>query len=185
MRARLAAAAYDTIAVGGLNALRLRAVSQLAGVSQGALLHHFPDKNAVTLAAIEHALTLAREDSSTLLAAEACGPEAVLRGLLAELRGFFYSDRFWVAMGITMEGSKDPALNPAIRQCVAALRTPTYQAWAERLVSAGWQGDEAARVVRSGAAMLSGMAIRRFWTEDDALTAQIEEDWIASHLPRG
>ena len=44
---------------------------------------------------------------------------------------------------------------------------------------------EAARVVRSGAAMLSGMAIRRFWTEDDALTAQIEEDWIASHLPRG
>ena len=190
MRARLAAAAYDTIAVGGLNALRLRAVSQLAGVSQGALLHHFPDKNAVTLAAIEHALTLAREDSSTLLAAEARGakaqgPEAVLRGLLAELRGFFYSDRFWVAMGITMEGAKDPALQPAIREAVAALRTPIYQAWAERLANAGWPGDEAARVVRSGAAMMSGMAIRRFWTEDDDLTAQIEEDWIASHLPRG
>ena len=185
MRARLAAAAYETIAAGGLNALRLRAVSQLAGVSQGALLHHFPDKNAVTLAAIEHALTLAREDSSTFLAAEAQGCEAVLRALLDELRGFFYSDRFWVAMGITMEAAKEPALNPAIRQCVAALRTPIYQAWAERLASAGWQSDEAARVVRSGAAMISGMAIRRFWADDDALTAEILAEWVASHLPSG
>lgn len=184
MRARLAAAAYETIAEGGLNGLRLRAVATAAGVSQGALLHHFSDKNALTLAAIEHALNLAREDSSTWLASDAVEPRAVLQALLAELRGFFYSDRFWVAMGITMEAAKkDSALNLAVRQCVSTLRTPVYQAWTDRLAATGWPYEVAARVVRSGAAMVSGNAIRRFWTGDDAITEAMVEEWIGSHLP--
>ena len=115
MRTRLAAAAYESIAEAGLNGLRLRAVATAAGVSQGALLHHFPDKNALTLAAIEHALRLAREDSSNWLATDAPGPSALLRAMLAEFRGFFYSDRFWVAMGITMEAAKDSGLKVTVK----------------------------------------------------------------------
>lgn len=184
MRTRLAAAAYETIAENGLTGLRLRAVATAAGVSQGALLHHFRDKNALTLAAIEHALTLAREDSSNWLETDAIEPASILRAMLAELRSFFYSDRFWVAIGITMEAAKDPSLNMAARECVAALRTPIYQAWVERLAAAGWQREAAARAVRSGAAMVSGTAIRRFWTEDDAITEEIAEEWILDHLPQ-
>lgn len=184
MRARLAAAAYETIAKDGLNGLRLRAVSTAAGVSQGALLHHFPDKKALTLAAIDHALTLARQDSSSWLATDAIGPAAVLRAMLAELGGFFHSDRFWVAMGITMEAARDPALGQAVRQCVADLRTPVYEAWGERLVAAGWRPADAARTVRSGAALVSGTAIRRFWAEDDAIAEEITEEWLCHHLPR-
>lgn len=184
MRARLAAAAYETIAEGGLNGLRLRAVANAAGVSQGALLHHFPDKNALTLAAIDHALTLARVDSSSWLKADASGPAALLRAMLAELESFFHSDRFWVAMGITMEAAKDRALNLTVRQCVADLRTPVYQSWTKRLAAAGWQQAEAARVVRSGAAMVSGSAIRRFWTEDDAITDEVAEHWLRCNLPQ-
>jgi AcrR family transcriptional regulator len=184
MRARLAAAAFETIASGGLKALRLRAVSAAAGVSQGALLHHFPDKKAVILAAVEQALSLARADSSAWQVTGPTEPEALLRAMLAEFREFFFSDRFWVAMGITMEAAKDPELYPSVRKSVASLRTPIYEAWRARLEKAGWSGPDATRAVRSGAAITSGAAIRRFWADNDAINAQIEEEWIAARLAR-
>ncbi len=185
MRARLATAAFETIAEGGLKALRLRAVAEAAGVSQGALLHHFPDKNAVILAAVVEALTLARDDSAAWLDKATVGREALLRAMLAEFRAFFFSDRFWVAMGITLEASKVADLYPTVRSRIADLRTPTYAAWAQRLVLAGWSESDAARDVRSGAAMISGAAVRRIWADSDALSQEVEADWIAQRLGQG
>jgi AcrR family transcriptional regulator len=184
MRARLAGAAYEIVAEGGLKALRLRSVADAAGVSQGALMHHFSGKNAVILAAIEHALELARADSAVWLDKRAGSPEDLLRAMLAEFRTFFFSDRFWVAIGITVEASSDPMLFPGVRQRVADLRTPIYRAWEDRLVIAGWPAAAAQRAVRSGAAMVSGTATRRLWAETDAVTAGIDEDWIADTLAR-
>ena len=182
MRARLAAAAYETVAAGGTGALRMRSVAEAAGVSQGALLHHFPDKNALILAAIEQALTLARDDSSTWLDAEAKDAKSVLQAMLAEFRAFFFSDRFWVAIGMTLDATKDPAFNPHVRAAVAGLRTPIYEAWVERLVAMGWDRDGAVRTVRSGAALVSGAAVRRFWAEPDDISEDVEAEWLADRL---
>jgi AcrR family transcriptional regulator len=182
MRARLATAAYEAIASGGLKGLRMRAVAEGAGVSPGALLHHFPDKNTLILVAIEQALTLARDDSAAWLDRAAGDPEAALRAMLDEFRSFFFSDRFWVAMGITIEASKDEELFQAVRNSVALLRKPIYAAWSERLVAEGWSREAAMRAVRSGSAMISGAAIRRFWADVDAITSAIEEEWIVERL---
>jgi AcrR family transcriptional regulator len=184
MRSRLAAAAYAAVAEGGLSALTMRNVAAAAGVSPGALLHHFPDKQALIIAAIAHALTLAREDSAVWLEARSETPDAALRAMLAEFRGFFFSDRFWVAMGITIETTKDRALGPAVRREVGELRSPIYRQWAQQLERAGWAPAEAVKTVRAGASLVSGAAVRRFWAESDAVTAEIEEDWIAGRLAR-
>ena len=182
MRGRLAQAAYETIAAGGLNALRMRNVADHAGVSQGALLHHFPDKKALILATVEQALSYARDDSTSRRDAAGESREAVLVAMLEEFRAFFFSDRFWVAMGITMEALRDPELGVAVRAKVASLRVPIYAAWAERLCTAGWTPQQAARIVRSGAAMLSGAAMRRFWADADDISAEVERDWMAHQL---
>jgi AcrR family transcriptional regulator len=184
MRARLGLAAYETAAQGGLKALRMRSVAQAAGVSQGAVLHHFPDKNAVILAALEQALELARADSAVHLESAPNGAEASLRAMLAEFRAFFYSDRFWVAMGITIEASKDAALYPEVRRLVARLRKPIYAVWEERLCANGWSAQKAALTVRAATALISGSAVRRFWAQPDALTGQIEAEWIAERLAK-
>lgn len=182
MRSRLAMAAYETVADGGLKALRLRSVARATGVSQGALLHHFPDKNAVILAALEQALELARDDSIAAHDSAPDSAEASLRAMLAEFRGFFYSDRFWVAMGVTIEASKDAVLYPTVRRLVARLRNPIYANWEARLCASGWSVESAALTVRTATALVSGAAIRRFWAEPDALTGQIEAEWIAERL---
>lgn len=181
-RARLSAAAFDVVARSGLTALRLRAVAEEAGVSQGALLHHFPDKNAIVIAAIEEALGRAAADSASHLEARAQDRESILRAMLEEMRGFFFSDRFWVAMGITMEASRDPELHPEIAARVARLRKPIYEDWAARLVVAGWSPEDAERIVRSAAAIVSGAAVRRFWAEPDEISAAVQEEWIADRL---
>lgn len=182
MRTRLAAAAYQTVANGGLNALRLRSVAETAGVSQGALLHHFPDKNAVVLAAIETALELAKQDSNEYLSTSLNDRETLLRAMLAEFRAFFFSDRFWVAIGITIETVKDENFFSSVRSRVAALRKPVYDAWEERLTQGGWTPEQAARDVRSGAAIVSGLAIRRFWADADNVADEIIEEWVSDRL---
>lgn len=182
MRARVAAAAFERVATGGTKALTVRSVADAADVSQGAVLHHFPDKNALILCAIEQALEMARADSATWLAHPVDSAEATLRAMLAEFRGFFFSERFWVAMGITIESSKDRDLFPAVRHKVGALRAPIYDAWASRLEASGWTTHEARRDVRAAAALVSGAAIRRFWADSDKLTDEIEEQWIAARL---
>ena len=184
MRARLAMAAYETVADGGLRALRMRSLAEAAGVSQGAVLHHFPDKNAVILAALEQALALARDDNLAQRDSIPDGPEATLLAMLAEFRAFFYSDRFWVAMGITIEASKDATLSPAVRQLVMRLRKPIYTLWEKRLMAAGWSALSAARAVRSATALVSGAAIRRFWAQNDALTGELEDEWVAERLTK-
>ncbi len=184
MRARIAAAAFECVAKGGTKALTVRAVAAAAHVSQGAVLHHYPDKDALVLCAIEQALELARADSATWLAHPVEGRAAVLRAMLAEFRGFFFSERFWVAMGITLETAKDSALFPEVRRKVSVLRAPIYASWARRLERNGWPPHDAARDVRAAAALISGAAIRRFWAETDDLTDEIEEDWIAGRLAR-
>lgn len=181
MRARLSGEAYRLVAEGGIRALTIRSLAAAAKVSQGAVLHHFPDKAAIILLAIEHTLTMAREDSKGWLVAPG-GAEGVLRAMLAEFRDFFFSDRFWVAMGITLETSKDTDLFPAVRAKVGTLRTPVYQAWEQRLVELGWSSDAARRDVRAGAALVSGAAIRRFWADEDDISHSVEDDWIASRL---
>lgn len=184
MRARLGAEAYRIVAEGGVRALTIRLLAKAAGVSQGAVLHHFPDKNAIVLLAIEQTLTLARDDSMVWLAQPGDDAEALLRAMLAEFHAFFFSDRFWVAMGITIEVSKDGDLFPLVRAKVAELRSPIYQAWEDRLVTLGWSEELARRDVRAAAALVSGAAIRRFWAEEDEVSHAVEQDWLEARLAK-
>lgn len=182
MRARLSAEAYRIVAEGGVRALTIRALASAADVSQGAVLHHLPDKSAVVLLAVEQTLTLARDDSRQWLETTTSDAEGTLRAMLAEFRAFFFSDRFWVAMGITLEASTDGDLFPKVRAKVAELRSPIYRAWEERLIAHGWSADRAQRDVRSAAALLSGAAIRRFWADEDEVTAAVEAEWLETRL---
>lgn len=182
MRARIAAAAFATAAAGGPSALRMRSVAEAAGISQGALLHHFPDKNALVLAAIGQALSTEEDEGALAGVSTSTDPAVVLGEMLAEFRQFFFSDRFWVAISITLEVAKDSDFNPIVRETVTRLRQPVYAGWEQRLVASGWTAQAAARTVRSGASMMSGAAIRRFWAEPDDITDEVERQWLADQL---
>lgn len=177
MQSRLSQAAYQVIAERGHSGLRMAAVAQQAGVSPGALLHHFPDKDAVTLAAIRHALSIARENTEKKLDLPITEIEELLDIMLEDLRAFFLGDQFWVALGITLDASKTPRVEPQLRQIVSELRQPIYGEWAKRLVAFGWNENRATQIVRTAAALVSGSAIRMLWAERDEISEEIECHW--------
>ena len=177
MRTRLSRAAYEVIAERGHSAFRTAAVAARAGVSQGALLHHFETKDAVTLAAIEYALDVAGAASQTRLA-HAPAADAVLKAMLEDFRAFFLGDRFWVALDITMDASKNAALAPKIRRLVAKRRQPVYGAWVAALTRCGWTQEKAADVVRMTAALVSGFAIRSLWAKESSRDESLDRRWF-------
>jgi AcrR family transcriptional regulator len=166
MRARLAVAAYEVIAERGHSAFRTAAVLAHAGVSQGALLYHFPTKDALTLAAIDYALML--DAGASIQRIEQAGTIAhgVLRAMATDFEAFFLGNRFWVALDITMDAAKDPLVAPAIREIVGKARRPIYAQWSAALVRCGWTEGRASTAVASTAALVSGYAIRSLWTDD-------------------
>ena len=182
MRSKLAAAAFAVIAERGHSAFRTAAVLAQAGVSQGALLHHFPTKDALTLAAIDHALTLSNQTSMERMAAAGEERSALIRAMVADFQDFFMGDRFWVSLDITMDASKDSGIAPAIRTIVAQARAPVYQAWISRLTASGEAADVAGNTVVTTAALISGYAIRTLWADDDRAGEQAIDRWLETIL---
>jgi len=178
MRERLSRAAYEVIAERGHSAFRTAAVAARARVSQGALLHHFSNKDAVTLAAIEYALATAGSTSRLRLERTPNLDGTVLREMLADFRSFFGGDGFWVALDITMDASKNAKLAPRIRNLVAAHRRPIYDEWTQKLRANGWSESRAGHAVRMTAALVSGFAIRSLWTADETVWPSIDELWL-------
>jgi AcrR family transcriptional regulator len=132
------------------------------------MLHHFPTKDSLTLAAIHYALNLSNEASVARMTVAGATPEDILRSMAADFLDFFFCDRFWVALDITMDAAKDTTVAPAIRQIVGEARGPIYKQWELALSNAGWEPARAAEAVTMTAALISGYAIRSLWAEDKA-----------------
>lgn len=171
-------AAYDIIAEHGHSAFRTAMVAARAGVSQGAMLHHFQTKEALTLAAVNHALDEAQILTNERLAKKPGNLKAALSWMLEDFRDFFGSNSFWVALDITMDASKNTRIAGAIRRIVADHRRPIYASWAARLVALGCSQSKADETVRMTAALISGLAIRTLWSDDDGFEAATRQ-WMA------
>lgn len=176
MRARLARAAYEVIAERGHSAFRTAAVADRAGVSQGAQTHHFPTKDALTLAAIDYAFATSSTRSEAI-AARYNGRNDPIALMIEDFRQFFMGDEFWVALDITIDGSKDAELSRDVRPIVTQYRKPVNDRWIEILVQAGWNAKDATSIVRMTSALIGGFGMRTLWEDVDAYLNQFLVNW--------
>lgn len=123
----------------------------------------------------------ARSEGEAHLAGAPAAREALLRAMLDEFPSFFFNDRFWVTIGITIEASKALDNYSELKSEVASLRVPIYGAWGEQLTKVGWSAERADVIVRSGASLVAGLAIRRLWADFDDINAAVIEDWRKAH----
>lgn len=166
MRARLARAAYEIIAERGISSLRTAAVVERIGVSQGALLHHFANKEELVLAAVDYSLTLESERSEKAIErAAALDRPAILAAIIEDFRLFFFSDIFWATLDTTMDSSREKALKMHVTEAVAHYRRPVYEHWQTLLVDAGMAEDDARELVVMTAALIAGYAMRSLWQD--------------------
>ena len=121
MRARLLEATVELLVERGFAGTSTTLVSERAGVSRGAQLHHFPTKNDLVVAAVEHITELRGEELSAAFAelsaepvVSAAGRRTRLRKVLALLGDHFSSPVFTAALELWVAARTDEALMAAV-----------------------------------------------------------------------
>ena len=113
MRARLLEATIESLVECGWAGTSTTVVSQRAGVSRGAQLHHFPTKNALVLAAVEHLSDARRAELRTAAATLPTGPRRT-RAVLGVLAEHFTSPIFTAALELWVAARTDAQLLAAV-----------------------------------------------------------------------
>ncbi|MDB5577828.1 MAG: hypothetical protein JWR80_3004 [Bradyrhizobium sp.] len=179
MRGRLARAAFEVIAERGHSALRTAAVAERAGVSQGALVHHFATKEGLTLAAVDHAFAHASARTEEIIAEGLAAGDDPIDLMISDFRLYFFNDDFWVSLDITINGSKTAALAEGIREIVPRYRLGVYNRWVGILADAGWSRSDAMEIVRMTAALITGFGIRTLFDDVDVYLGELLSKWRA------
>lgn len=113
MRQRLLVACVECLVEHGWSGTSTTLVSQRAGVSRGAQLHHFPTKNDLVLAAVEH-LSELRADELRSAARRLPNGKRRTRAVLEMFADHFTSPVFVAALELWVAARTDVQLHAAV-----------------------------------------------------------------------
>jgi AcrR family transcriptional regulator len=175
MRGRLLEATIDCLVEHGWSGTSTTLVSQRAGVSRGAQLHHFPTKNDLVLAAVDHLATSRQAELATRTAALPAGPErtrAVLR-VLAEL---FTGPLFLAALELWVAARTDPALHAPVSELESRFGRGAHRHTVDALGA-----DEASpgnrELVQATLDLVRGLGLADTLTDDVVRRERILDRW--------
>jgi AcrR family transcriptional regulator len=142
-RALILEAAVACLVEDGYAGASTLAVQARAGVSRGRLLHHFPSRGELLVAAAEHLattrLTELRDRAAALMADQPTGPQRVDRALDL-MWATFQEPPFWAAMELWLAARTDAELRGALRsqerRLRAAIRDVADEIWGPEIAAA-------------------------------------------------
>ncbi len=169
-------AAVDLLATKGYAGLRTADVARIAGVSKGAQAHHFPSKDDLVVAVVEHvfqrAATMGRRRAH-----RAATPDAAVQALIADSREFFFSELFLVALDLAIQHRmSERGVNP-VNDIAAAARLPVEESWLAALVESGVPAALAEDLLWLTNSIVRGLAVRRLWQHDPARFERLFRLW--------
>ena len=185
MRQRLLEATAQCLAEYGWSGTSTTVVSQRAGVSRGAQLHHFPTKNDLVIAAVEHLALVRRDELSQAASALPHGP-ARTRAVLEMLGDHFTSDVFAAALELWVAARSDPTLLAAVGPFERTTGRETHKLTVEMLdVDESQPG--ARELVQATLDLIRGLGLANTISNDATRRARILDRWAAvleDDLPR-
>lgn len=129
-------AAVDCLVEHGYSGASTLAIQAKAGVSRGRLLHHFPSRDGLLVAAAQHLANRRLAETEARVAAalsdEPAGPERVAR-CIELLWATFHEPHFWAAVELWTAARTNAALasalRPAERRLRESIRAVTDRIW--------------------------------------------------------
>jgi len=170
--------------------LRTIEVADLAGVSRGALLHHFPSKHALVVAVLTYVneITFTR---STRRAHSARTSGDPVEGIIQDAQDFFFGDYFFIELAIAMSDDSTQRLRHETRQSTRQTRFSIEAAWLDTLVSSGIPQQLASDVLALTLSVVRGFSVRMLIEKDPDRFARLLAVWrdiirqhIAASLPK-
>jgi AcrR family transcriptional regulator len=189
-RKQLLEAAVKLIRNNGFSGLRTIEVSDLAGVSRGALLHHFPSKHALVVAV----LTYVNETTftkSTRRAQSARSGGDPIEEIILDAQDFFFGDYFFIELAIAMSDGGTRRLRRETHQFTRQTRFSIEAAWLDTLMSLGIPKQLASDVLALTLSVVRGFSVRMLIEKDPEQFARLLNVWrdiirqhIAASIPR-
>ncbi len=175
MRQRLLDASVECLIEVGWSGTSTTLVAQRAGVSRGAMLHHFPTKNALVLAAVEH-LSDARRDELRAAAADLPTGRRRTRAVLEMLSVHFTGPVFTAALELWVAARTDASLRAAVAPLEQRIGRETHRSTVE-LLGVDESGLGTRELVQATLDLVRGLGLASTLTDDGARRSRILDQW--------
>lgn len=177
MRLRLMEATVDTLVEVGWSGTTTTVVSRRAGVSRGAQLHHFPSKQALVVAAVEH-LTDRRRDEMRRTAESLTDPGRI-RGVLEILSAQFVSPVFFAALELWVAARTDVDLREAVAPLERRIGRETH-AYAVELLGIDESRGDNRQLVQATLDLLRGLGLAASLSDDTKRRVTVLDAWAVA-----
>ena len=189
MKRRILDAAFAVLKERGFAGFTTPEVARRAGVSRGAQVHHFPSKNDLVTAAMEHVFGIALADGLRLAEAAKRSGRPV-DALISDAQAFYFSDCFHVGLDMLIAGGKDPALKEAGIRVVRNYRRPVEQQWLAVIQELGLPARISEDLLLLTVSVVRGFGIRQLWSAEPervqgllALWQDMIDTYVAAKVP--
>ena len=174
MRRRLLEATVECLVELGWAGTTTTVVSERAGVSRGAQLHHFPSKQDLVVAAVEHLSERRRDD---MVAAAADLPETGrTRAVLDVLAAQFVSPVFFAALELWVAARTDAELRAAVGPLERRIGRETHVYALELFGVDESRGDNRA-LVQATLDLLRGFGLAASLSDDSKRRGAVLDAW--------
>ncbi len=175
MRQRLLEATVECLVEHGFGGTSTTLVSERAGVSRGAQLHHFPTKNDLVVAAVAHLTELRGAELATAAAALPTGPRRT-RAVLQMLGDHFTSPVFTAALELWVAARTDPALLAAVAPLELRVGREVHRLTVE-LLGADESREGVRELVQATLDLVRGLGLANTISDDARRRGRILDQW--------
>ncbi len=175
MRQRLLEATIDCLVEHGWSGTSTTMVSRRAGVSRGAQLHHFPTKNDLVLAAVEHLSVLRGEELRAAARALPTGGRRT-RAVLEMFADHFTSPVFVAALEVWVAARADASLHAAVVPLEQRVGREAHRIAVEAL-GVDEQQPRVRELVQASLDLVRGLGLANTISDDRARRGRILDAW--------
>jgi AcrR family transcriptional regulator len=176
MRQRLLEATIDCLVELGWAGTATTVVSERAGVSRGAQLHHFPSKQELVVAAVEH-LSERRRDVMAESAAD-LPEEGRTRAILDVLAMQFVSPVFYAALELWVAARSDAELREAVGPLERRVGRETH-AFALKMLGVDESIGRNRELVQGTLDLVRGLGLASALSDDSRRRDAVLDAWAA------
>ncbi len=185
MRQRLLDATVECLVESGWSGTSTTLVSQRAGVSRGAQLHHFPTKGDLVLAAVEHLSAVRGAELRDAASRLPEGPRRT-RAVLDVLAAHFTGPVFAAALELWVAARTDDALRAAVAPLEQRIGRETHR-WTVELLGVDETQLGVRELVQATLDLMRGLGLAGTLTDDAGRRERILDEWartLDERVPR-
>lgn len=176
MRRKLIRAALDVIYDEGYNSASTPEFSRRAGVSRGALLHHFPTRADIILAAMEELLNEGTREIRQVT--DRVARQELSLGEYVEFLWDMFSGRFfYISLEFITEARTDPELRAGMIPVVRDFHAALDSIWSEFEKQADGLPHNARAAMNMTVCLVRGMGVQTVLKDDPAYYRAMLETW--------